>query len=479
MSTIDMIIVLAYMVGMFIIGLIARSEIKDMDDFILGGKRFGTFSLTATLMATLTGAGMTIGIAGSVVNMGASAIWTYIGFAIGLFATVYFAPIIRATNKRSLAEIIAGEFGSTPRVIVALFSAIYVMGSACMCLTGMGRMISYIGEPWGISITTGVIITTIIAVVYTAMGGLYAVVWTDVVQFIIMFIGIILVGPILAIVKSGGIVNLANSLAAKDLSLVNPFVGSPISSIISITLIYFLSVPGDPTVPQRILAAKDVKSTQKALNYTGVAAILYGIGILIIGAASGYLLPNIAAEYGTAEAAFPIFILRFFPPVIRGFTIAALIAAIMSTTDSMILVAATSLVYDIGSVIFPDVNEDKFKKAMPIAVIALGGIGLFVALRISSLLSALYFIFSLVSSAFIFPLLATLYWKRATKWGITSSLLGGGICCIVMFAVGYMGPGGDPVFLSMLVSFVSLVVATYLTGGAQTERVLIKVEPEE
>lgn len=479
MSAIDIIIVILYMIGMFAIGLLARSEIKNMDDFILGGKRFSTFSLTATLMATLTGAGMTIGVAGSVYDIGASALWNYIGFGIGLFLFVYICPKLRAANKRSLAEVIAGEFGNLPRFFVALFSAVYVMGSACLCITGMARMITYIGEPWGISITTAVIITTVIAIVYTALGGLYAVVWTDVVQFVIMFVGIIILGPILAIVKSGGIANIANNLAVNNLSLTNPFIGSPISVIISTTLIMMLAVPGDPTVPQRALAAKDTKSAQKAFNYTGVAAILYGIGILIIGAACALLLPNIVEEYGTTEAAFPIFILRYFPPVLRGLTISALIAAIMSTIDSMILVAATSIVYDIGSIVFPKAKDDSLKRAMPIAVLALGGIGLFVALRISSILSAMYFIFSLISSAFIFPLIATLYWKRATKWGVTASILGGAVCCIGMFAAGVMGPGGDPVFVSMLVSFIALVVVTYLTGGAHTERVLCETKPED
>jgi Na+/proline symporter len=234
-------------------------------------------------------------------------------------------------------------------------------------------------------------------------------------------------------------------------------------------VLLFLSVPGDPTVPQRALAGQSTKIAKRSFLISAVLTILFGIGLVIIGAGAVVLLPNLVTDYGTAEAAFPVFIMKIFPVGIAGLGIAALLAAIMSTISAMLLVGTTHLVYDAGRSLFPKLTDKTLNKALPIAILIVG-IGVTIAaMQITSLAGAMYFIFSLCGSAFLFPMLFTLYWKKASKWGITTGIASGGFLTIIMYAVGWMGPGGDPVYLGMIVSLFCCVVISLIVPGGRVD----------
>ena len=109
-----------------------------------------------------------------------------------------------------------------------------------------------------------------------------------------------------------------------------------------------------------------------------------------------------------------------------------------------------------GKAIKPDLSDDTLKKVLPIAICVLGAIVVYTALKVTTLADVLYFIFSLCGSSFIFPMIATLWWKKASTWGVTAGIVLGAACCLTMYATGHMGPGGDPVYVSMAVSLVAV-----------------------
>jgi Na+/proline symporter len=220
----------------------------------------------------------------------------------------------------------------------------------------------------------------------------------------------------------------------------------------------FVAIPGDPTVPQRALAAEDEKTGRRSFLIASVVFLIFGAGLVFIGCGAMTVMPNIADEYGTTEAAFPIYIMHYYPPVLTGLGIAALLAAIMSTISAMLLVATTHLIYDVGKSIKPDLSDEKLNKVLPWCIVVLGGVVVYTALQVTSLASTMYFIFSLCGSAFIFPMIATLWWKNASKWGVTLGIVLGAACCLGMYITGHMGIGGDPVYTSMIVSGVSVLL---------------------
>jgi SSS family solute:Na+ symporter len=461
------------MLGMLGVGIFARGKISNMDDFLLGGKRFKVLPLTATIMTTMTGAGMTLGMVGAVSRRGSGIMWDLIGVAIGLFMMAAIAGKLRETNKRSLAEVIAGKNGKAPQIAVAIIATFYTIVLTGQNVAAVGRLLNYAGSDLGITPVQATIFAAIVMTAYTALGGLYAVVWTDFVQFIIMLGTAGVIGPIIAISASGGIAPIASNLASNNLSLFNPAVGNAIWPSFTFALLMLFGVPGDPTSPQRALAAIDAPTARKAFTFAGISMFWWGAALSIIGGAAFYLMPNIAEEWGTAEAAFPVFAIKYFPPVLTGLAFAGMLAAVMSTADSMLLLCTTHLVYDIAMSVAPKkLTEEKAVKFLPWVTVVLGIFALFIALRITSLLATMYFVFSLVSASFIVPMLAQLYMpNKCTVGGVTTGVLAGGAITAIMYQVNYMGPGGDPIYTGMLASAACIFIGSFFkpssVGAAQ------------
>ena len=469
MSVIDIAIVIIYLVGLFAVGLYARTRINSMDDYLVAGNRFETFSLVGTTMASLIGAGMLMGIIGNVYTYGSGIIWNYIGFGFGfvVFAAIYVERL-RSADKRTMAEIIAGRFGRLPRFFVAIFAALYAFALLANCVAGMARLLTYIfGD--SLNITVATVIAVFIGVVLTALGGLYSVVWTDAIQFVIMIVVILIVGPIIAVTKAGSLSAINATLATVGGTLTNPVKNVPVSYMVMAFVTVALSVPGDPTVPQRALAGKNTKIVKKSFYISALMAVLFGVALTLIGGGVMTVMPDIAETYGTTEAAFPVFIIEYFPPVLAGIAISALMAVVLSTITSMLLVGTTHLVYDAGSSLFPNVKDEQFMKIIPAATIIVGVVITYVALQIESMASMLYFAFSLCGAAFVCPMLFVLFWKKTSKWGVTLGVIAGAMSVLVMSFMGISGPGGDPVYTGIVLSIIFCVGGSLLIPGGAVE----------
>lgn len=468
MSLIDISIIIIYLVGILGIGVYARHKITTVDDYLIAGRRFSTFSLVGTIMASLIGAGMVMGVVGNIYKYGSGIFWNYIGFAVGLFLFgMFLVEKTRTTQKRTMAEIIAGKFGRLPRFWCGIFAALYSFAIMIIGVTGMARLLTYIFSNT-IPIIPATIISVIVAIVLTAFGGLYSVIWTDTLQFGIMILIIVIIGPIIAILKVGSLTEINNALESCGGSLINFSHNVPKSYMAICLITIALAVPGDPTVPQRALAGKDTAITKKAFYISGILALVFGFAILIIGGASVVLLPDIAEKYGTAEAALPAFIINYFPPVLAGLGISALLAAIISTITSMLLVGTTHLIYDVGQSLFPNALDETLKKLIPLFTVIFGSLIIWLSLQVSSIGDVVYFAFSLCGAAFVIPMIAILYWKKTTKWGITLGIIGGAMAVLVMYAINNMGPGGDPVFLGLVLSFLLTITGSLLFKDNKT-----------
>lgn len=464
-GAVDLIIVALYVAAMFGVGVYARTRIKSVDDFLVAGNRFKMFSLVGTLMAALVGAGMTMGVVGGTFTYGSGVMWNYLGFGVGMVVYgLFYVKAVRRTGKRTTAEVIAAEFGRVPRFCVAIVVAFYCIAILALCIMGMGRLLTYLGSSIGLSITVAVIITSLVTIGYTALGGFYSVVWTDVVQFVIMFIVIVIVGPIIAFSNAGSPAIMETAMNANGLSMFNIVEGVPLPYIIASFILVFLGTPGDPTLAQRALAADSDKTAKNSFLISGGLTVIFGAGLVIIGVASFILLPNIKEQMGTNEAAFPIFIMTYFPPVLKGLGLAGLLAAIMSTISAMLLVASTHLVYDAGKALFPNASDDFFKRALPILIVVIGCIVTYLALKVTSLAGVMYIAFSLIGSALFFPTLFTLFWKRATSAGITTGIVSGAVVCAYMYLTSNYGWGGDPVYTAAPVCIILTIIVSLITG---------------
>ncbi len=453
MGILDYGIIVLFLLAMIFVGWKAGSKNETMDDFILGGRSFNKFALTGTTMATMVGSGMVLGSVGSVYTSGISGtmVWIYGGLALGMVLMGLLAGPIRNMGARSLSETIHFAFGKNARLASAVVVVFYAVALVAINIAGLRTMIVYIlGDSVDISIPLATVLAAATAIAYTALGGLSAVVWTDTVQLVIMIVGIFIIGPILGISMSGGVDNIVNAYADQGMTITNPFEGGVSMGLIGLCLAYILAVPGDPTMPQRVLSAKDTGTAKFAFYACGGLSVYFAVAILIIGGAIFLLMPGIES----GDAALPLFIINFYPPVIKGIALAGIMAAIMSSFTSFLILATTHAMYDIGGVIKKDITEKTITKSLPYVTIIVGIVGIVIALYIESLLGYLSMVFSIVGSAFIPVLIAALFFKeRTSKVAAVLSIVAGTVVPAALFlTVGYDVFLGDPVFLGIFAS---------------------------
>ena len=368
MGIADIIVLIIYVVSMLAIGVVSKGKINSMDDFILGGKRFNKFALTGTIMATMVGSGMMMGAAGSSYTDGAGGtlLWIYFGFGFGLILMGLFSKRLRKTGARSLAEAISSAFGTNARLACAIVVVIYAASLVAINVAGLRTIIIYVfGDSLNLSMELATLIAVLIPIAFTAMGGFFAVVWTDTVQLVIMIVGIFILGPIIGIQAAGGIDVITASYASEGLTLTNPLANGVSSGMIGLALSYVLASPGDPTMPQRALSAKDDKTATVSFTISGFIAFGFAVSLLLIGGAAHVLVPGLE----NADSALPMMIVQYYPPVVKGLAIAGMIAAIMSSFDSFLILATTHIMYDIGKVIKPDLSDEKIHKSLPILTV--------------------------------------------------------------------------------------------------------------
>jgi len=464
MRTIDLIITGIYMLSLIVVGFVAKGKIKTMDDFILGGRRFTRFALVGTIMATMVGSGMTLGSVGDAYRLGATGnvFWVYSGFSVGLLFFGCIAGKIRATGKRTMSEVIALKFGNKPRFVASVIIIGYAIAIVAINIAGLRTVIMNIfGENLKMSLPVATTLAAFVSIFYTSLGGFYAVVWTDVIQLMIMIVGIFILGPIIGLTTVGGFSEVANTYTQMGSSITNPFINGVSSGAVGFFLAYFLTVPGDPTMPQRALAAKDLGTAKKSFFISGLMGFYFGAVLLLLGGVIFVLMPNLS----NPEAALPLFVIKYYPPVLAGICISGIIAAIMSSFDSFLVLATTHLIYDIGQSINKDFSEESIKKVLPVATLVIGVLGLFIALFIQQLFSYLYMVFSIVGAALVPSLLGALYFEnKVTSSGLIASMVVGALVPAGLYlTVGYNVFLGDPVFLGLICSVLALVVVSMFT----------------
>ena len=461
MTLIDVIIIGLYLTIMFGVGFCARKNVKSVSDFLIGGEGFGTFYLVGTIMATLLGAGMLLSVVGAAFQYGSGMVWNYIGFSLGLalFAVLFAIPL-RKKQKNTMAEIIADRFGRLPRFIAAVFAALYAFCILAMGILGMSRMLMYIfGDAMNSNVAT--VISMLVSIALTAMGGLYSVVWTDTMQFMLMFVVVLIVSP-LVILRNVSFSEVNEALMNVGGSITNPVKNVPVPYILMGLTTMCISVPGDPTVPQRTLAGRNDKMVKKAFLICSVLALVFGFALIFVGGGAVALLPDIVQTHGTTEAAYPVLIVKYFPPIIKGISISALMAAVVSTATSMLLVGATHVIYDAGQSLFPKVRKETLQKMMPLGIVIFGSITTWCSMSVESIASILYLAFSLSGATFFVPMFCVLHWKRVSKWGVTLGMLSGALYVLAVQFLKFNTLGGDSVYVGLALSLASTVGASLL-----------------
>lgn len=344
---------LVYNAVLVLIGVLCRGRTHDSVDFYLGGRKLGPLVAAVSASASSSSAWTLLGVSGAAYAWGLSAVWLFPA-CVGGFMLNWFvlAPALQRVGAREQAvtvtEVLAGAPGTPLRGTVNLVSSLVILLSLATYVAsqfqGAGKTFS---ETFGISMTASVLIGSAIVVFYTFLGGFWAVSITDTVQGLLMAATAILL-PISALGAVGGIDGFVNGVSRLgDSSFLSLTRNLPVSAAVGFVLGLLgigLGYPGQPHVVNRFmaLAERPHAISRARLIAIGWAVLVYA-GMLVLGWCGRIIVPDLADP----EVVFISLTNLLFHPVMSGIMLAAVLSAIMSTADSQLLVASSSVTHDL------------------------------------------------------------------------------------------------------------------------------------
>ncbi len=400
---IDYIIIVFYFVILMGAGFFAMKKAKSKDDYLVAGRMLPLPLFTACMAAVVIGGGCTLGGAELAYNNGISAIWLGIMYALGVGLLGVFMST-KMANMRILStnEGVGLFYGQHARLVSALVTLIYIFMIAVLQIVGMG---SIIHSMLGWSIQASMIAGGSIVLVYLFVGGMWAVAFTDVIQFVVMTFGVLVLGPYFALHSVGGVSGLTSTLPDSYFNMTT--LGWP-----RITAYILLLVPGflvGQDIWQKAFTAKNPKVAKKGIVLASGYILLFAIGTVILGMCLYAANPGLT----DTKLTFATAAITFMPSGVRGVVLAAALAAIMSTANGGILGSSTVIYNDILSrfIKVSEKNEIWVNRFLAAGVTA---VTVIVALWLQSILVALDVAYAYLSGCVFVPLVAAFLLKRVS-----------------------------------------------------------------
>ncbi|MEY8318102.1 sodium:solute symporter family protein [Oscillospiraceae bacterium 50-58] len=459
----ELTIIALYLVAIFGVGIYCNKFNNNIDDYLLAGRRLGIGLTTFTLVATYFGGGYVIGVGGEAFNNGLSAYWSPIAGAVGILAVCLILKRMEGMKVCTVTEIMENRYNSPMlRLLTTILSLLALVGILAGQVTSAGSVLASLGVG---STTTCAIIVAVFFIGFTAFGGLWAVTVTDFIQIIIAGLGLI-AATIFVVVKGGGWDVISAQIQATDVpdNYFSLLQGTEPSYVLWLILPMFIYTLIGQDVYQRLFAAKDTKTAYKSAILAFIILLVICFFPVILGMAGRALFPDLEVS----SLVVPTIIRAMLPPVFSGFTLAAIIAAVVSTADSILTAATSHVVNDLYVRYFcKDNMEDpaaqkKLLNISRVMTLVIGVISVVVALAIPSVLMVLNSSYTLFTAGVFSPVVAGLLWKKATKAGAFAGLFSG----LAFVALGWSGFSffGIPSDIaSSLLSLVVLIVVSLIT----------------
>jgi SSS family solute:Na+ symporter len=420
----DLVIIGVYLVVLIAIGVINRRKARGVDDFFVAGRKSSTLFIAGSLIATIVGGSATVGMAGLGFVRGLTGAWWILVGSVGLVVLgLFLAKKVRQTGKYTLPELVQEQYDRRMALATSILIVISWIGIVAAQILASSRILGVLGIG---SPVLWMFLFTAVFVLYTVIGGQYAVIGTDVVQAAVIFIGI-LAGLPLLLSRVGGWSGLSAALPADRFAF-------PVSSqfggidLVSLLLLVGLTYVVGPDMYSRIFCARDVRTARASVFWAALFLVPLAFAITLFGMGASVLFPQSAAEQ-----AFPTVIKEVLPPFVGAIVLAALLSAVMSSADTCLLSASTILTVDVVGWFKPSLSPRRVLLISRFAIVVLGVGSLFLALFLKGIISSLLFAYTIYTAGVILPVLAGFYRSRlkVTPTGALVALIGGGLAALV------------------------------------------------
>ena len=462
---------LVYILGMILIGFIAYRVTNNLSDYILGGRRLGSFVTALSAGASDMSGWLLMGLPGAIYAGGLIEGWLAIGLTIGAYLNwKLVAGRLRSHTEHcgdalTLPEYFHNRFNDKTRIIKILSAIIFLLFFAVYCASGVvaGARVfeNLFGVPYANAIWYGAIAT----ILYTFIGGFLAVSWTDTIQATLMVFALILT-PVFVLINIGGFeamqeaITQAEILANKNYNDI--FTGTTVLGVLSL-LAWGLGYFGQPHIVVRFMAAESVKSLENArrISMTWMVICLAGaIGIGYFGMAYFFARPEQASVVNANHEQIFIELAKLlFNPWIAGVLLSAILAAVMSTLSAQLLICSSAITEDLyKGILRPQASDKELVWLSRLMVLAVAALAIYIAQDPNSQ------VFGLVKdawagfgSAFGPVVLLSLFWKRMNGFGAIAGMLVGAL--VVYFWKDITLSLSLPEMYSMIPGFISAMIA--------------------
>ena len=465
MHWIDLTIFAVYLLAMLGIGFYFLRSNTSKEDYFLAGRNMGPWQIGFSVVATDVGGGFSIGLGGLGFLIGLSGSWMLFTGLLGAWlAAVYLIPKVFELGKKvdlfTFPQILETIFDKKVALVAAVISAIGYLGFTASQMLA-GAKLAHATFP-GISLDLILVIMGVVAVVYTVMGGLKAVIVTDTVQWIILLLGLMFIGLPMGYWAVGGWDGIKSAVGPEMLAMNNLSWQNIVNWSVTIIPIWFIGM----TLYQRIYASRNVKQAKKAWFIAGIfewpimAFMGVALGLLArVGADQGMFE---YAGYATAagmdpEIGLPLLLRTILPVGLMGLMMSAYFSAILSTADSCIMACSGNVVSDLMFKLkfFRDKNELRLSQ---IVTLGIGAAAIFIALYMENVLELMLHSYAFMVSGLFIPVIYGLYAKNpSAQAALASMLMGGGVTLVLTGITARLPLGLDPIVFGLAAGFLALV----------------------
>ena len=420
---VELIIIVIYFLAVVVIGLTSHRKFWRLADFMAAGRKYTSFFIASSLLATIIGGSATVGMAGLGFNRGLSGSWWLLVGSVGLIClSLFLAKKVRSYALYTLPGIIEKQYNRRVALAASVLIVIAWVGVTAGQILAAGKIFSVLGIGTPV---LWMIIFTLLFVGYTLAGGQYALIRTDILDIAIIFVGIV-VGLVVMLWHLGGIGVLLTALPPDKLSF-------PLSAkfgaadLFSYLLLIGLTYVVGPDMYARLFCSKDGRTAKVSTFWAAALIIPFAFCVTLIGMGAWVLFPQISPEQ-----AFPAIITGVMPPLAAGLVLAALVSAVMSSASATLWSASTILTVNIIGSVSKDSRSATEAKSVNLSrwgILAVGLASLGLALVLKGVINALLFAYTIYTSGVILPVLAGFYKDKlkVTSTAALAAIIGGGV----------------------------------------------------
>ncbi len=450
----------AYLIVLMWIGIRSARQVRTSADYTLAGRNVPWIIVLATTAVTLVGGGASVGMVSRVYQVGIAAAVVSCAWHLQiLFTGLWVAPKLRGLNLITVADYFQLKFGKLARILAVVNCLIFLVGGLTAQMVAMGAITNSV---LGVSYQTALLIGATVTIFYSTVGGIRAVVKTDVLQFAILVCGIAAAAAIL-LVKNGGFVAMVSQIDPRHFELTGHW---STTRVVSLFCVFLLGETFVPTYTVRCFIAKDSQHSRWGIAGAGIFLLLFlPIATLVLGL-SVLVDPAISqAVRDQPQSAFPILVRTTFHPALAGIMIAALVAAVMSSADSFLSCLATVFMEDIyRRHVRPDANDRALLRVAKWSTLLAGMAAAVCAYFFRDIVDVLEFVYNFWAPAMILPFLVGIFWYTPARvHAVVASMVAGmGATVVWQFVLGTPGEL-SPALFGLLAAVVVFVIVLPLT----------------